>query len=108
LRGGELVEVLVGDADVDDVGADVGEIDGEVLREGALEGEVLLLDVAGSERAVDGVDGLAEAGAGGERDGGDRGSGGEGEGGVDAVLGMLRDVLDEGELRGCEGVGIPD
>ncbi len=64
LGGGELVEVGVRDADVDDVGADVGDVEGEVAGDGALEGEVPLLDVAGAGVAVDGVDGLAEAGAG--------------------------------------------
>ena len=45
---GELVEVGIRDADVDDVRADVGDVDGEIVGDGALEGEVPLLDVAGA------------------------------------------------------------
>ena len=105
LRGGELVEVGIGNADVDDVRAGVGEFDGEVGGDFALDGEVPLLGVAGAGGADGGVDALAEAGIGGEGDGGDGGSAGEGEGGVDAVLCFLLDVLDEGELRRGEGRG---
>ena len=61
LGGGELVEVGVGDADVDDVRADIGDVDGKIAGDGLLEREVPLLDVAGVGGAVDGVDGLAEA-----------------------------------------------
>jgi hypothetical protein len=101
--GGELVEVGVGDAYVDDVRAYVRYFGGEVVSEGALDREVPLLDVAGACGAICRVDALAEAGVGCEGDGRYGWSVGEREGCVDAVSGLLLDVLDEGELRGGEG-----
>ena len=40
LCGGELVEVGVGNADVDDVQTDVGNVHGEVVRDRSLDGKV--------------------------------------------------------------------
>ena len=105
LCGGELVEVGVGDADVDDVGANVGDVDGEIFGNGALDGYVPLLDVSGAGGFGGGIDALAEAGVGGEGDWRDAGTFRESEGGIDGVQGLLRDVLDEGELWRGEGSG---
>ena len=58
-----------------------------------------LLDVAGAETTIGRIDALAETGGGGRRDRSHGRSVGEREGGVDAVLGRLPDVLDEGKLR---------
>ena len=66
LRLRELVEVGVGDADVDDVRADIGDVKRERVGDGALDGAVPLLDVAGACVAVDGIDALAETGGAGE------------------------------------------
>ena len=102
LGGGELIQVGVGDADVDDVGADVGDVERKTGSDGALDGQVPLLHVAGSGGAGGSVDALAEAGLGSKGDGGNGGSGGELEGLGVAVLGALLDVLDEGILGGGE------
>jgi hypothetical protein len=55
LRGGELVEIGVGDANVDDVGADVGDVDGEIVGDSALDGYVPLLDVSGASSGGGGI-----------------------------------------------------
>jgi len=103
LAGGELVEVGVGYSDVDDMGADVSQLEGEIVRHCVLHGEVPLLHVAGAGVAVDGVDALAETGVGRERNGRDGRAGGERECFVYAVLGFLLDILNEGELWRCKG-----
>ena len=90
---------------MDDVRADVSDVNGQIVGDGVLEAEIPLLDVAGAGGTVGGVDALAEAGVGREWDGGDRGAGGELEGLIDAVEGLLLDVLDEGELGKGEGGG---
>ena len=105
MRGGELVEVGVGNADVDDVRADVGDSTDRLLVMARWTARFHCCDVAGAGGAVGGVDALAETGVGREGDGRNGRAAGESEGGVDAVLSLLLHVLDEGELRSGEGRG---
>ena len=60
----ELIQVGVGNADVRDFRADVGDFDDEVRGELALQRRIPLLHIAGAEVAIHGEDPLAEAGVG--------------------------------------------
>ena len=71
LGGGELVEVGVGNADVDDVRSDVCDLGRQVVGDCTLHGEVPLLDVSGPCLSIGGVDALAETRVGRERNGRD-------------------------------------
>src|SRR5438552_2367604 len=99
LLGSELINVGVGIAEVCGFGADVGDLDGEVRSDFALDSEVPLLDVAGTEVTVDGENALAETGVGSQADGLNRWTVGKHESRSDVVLRGLRGGLHEGKLR---------
>src|SRR5438067_257603 len=62
LRGGELVQVGIRDADMDDVRADIGDVEAEIASDRALDGQVPLLCATGARLAIEAIDALAEAG----------------------------------------------
>ena len=102
---GELVEVGIGYADVNNVRSNVGDFSRQVVGDCMLHGEVPLLNVSGACVAIGGVDALTKACIWSERDGSDGWALGENKGGAQIVLGLLLHVLDEGELGSCKRSG---
>lgn len=101
----ELIQVDVGDTEVGEFRAEVAEFEDPVAGDGFLEREVPLLSVAALLIALDGEDGLAEAGIGVGGGGRDGGSLREEEGGTEVVERGLLEGADEGEEGRGEGRG---
>ena len=99
---GELVDVSIGNAHVRDLRPCVGDFERQIGRYFALDSEIPLLRVAGSQLAVNREYSLAETGIIRERDGDEARAVCEHESRDDVIECPLGQRLDEGELRNCK------
>ena len=102
---GKLVDVGVGDAQVRVLRPQVAGFDVPVIADGFLQREIPLLRVAGGLLAIGPENTLPESGVGIRRRDLHRGAARQNKRGLDVVLRLLADGLDERKLRKREGRG---